>query len=121
MLILLTSALVGGMPGEASGETIQATITSYFCDYIPGYFKGDGGGYCGPMASGYLPFEGAAACGSYYALYTWVWIYDLQKWVICLDRGYLGATQIDVFYQTNKDMELSGVLAVGVSAVEVQE
>ena len=108
------------MPGEASGETIRATTTGYYCLFLPGYFRGDGGGYCGKMASGYLPFEGAAACGSYYPLYAWIWIYDLQRWVICLDRGNIGETQIDVFYQTNKELEESGVLAVGVSDVEVR-
>lgn len=93
-------------------ETNPATgdlspITGYYCDQIPGYPVGDGGGYCGPTASGELPGPGIAACGEKWPLGTKLKVEGFGE-VVCLDRGRLAQNQVDIFFPTNKDLAESG-------------
>lgn len=95
-------------------------ITGYYCEQIPGYPVGDGGGYCGPTASGQLPRLGTAACGEKWPLGTRVRITGYGE-VTCLDRGYLGWNQVDVFFPTNRDLAESNLPSEAVVEVVGQE
>lgn len=93
----------------ADSSWIEAPITGYYCQYVPGYTYGDGGGYCGTTASGIVvgTYANMAACG-------WGWnlgdVIEIDGYgrVICYDTGHLGRYQIDLFFYTNAQMDLSG-------------
>lgn len=89
---------------QISGELSQ--ITGYYCEQIPGFPVGDGGGYCGTTASGELAQLGTAACGEKWPLGTKLNIEGFGQ-VTCLDRGYLGWDQVDIFFPTNRDLAQS--------------
>lgn len=97
-------------PSTPSGKTVIAPITGYYCEQIPGYPVGDGGGWCGITASGAQVAPGMAACG-----YNWNMgdVLHIQGHgnVVCTDRGHLNPNQVDVFYQNNAG--LYGDLANG--------
>ena len=88
-------------PNVGEGEIVP--ITGYYCQQVPGYYIGDGGGYCGNTASGEPVRPGVAACGRKWPLGTKLFIEGYGQ-VVCLDRGHLGQNQIDVFFPTNKDL-----------------
>ena len=91
-----------------SGGSISGRVTGYYCSQIEGYTVGDGGGYCGNMASGVKVFAGAAACGYHWATGQRLNV-DGYGEVTCLDRGNLEFTQVDIFFATNKAFDESGV------------
>ena len=68
-----------------------ARVTFYACI---------GNGFCGNMASGAPVFEGAAACSSNLPFGTRFVITDdpSQRIFVCLDRGALAATWVDVWF-----------------------
>ena len=110
-LILLVASL---WPAGADAGQTDVLLTAYFCEYVPGYYTGDGGGYCGATTSGLLPFPGAAACGDAFPLWTWLWLPELERWAVCVDRGGgLGPYSVDLWFATNRAMQESGVLGVG--------
>ena len=90
-----------------TGEVKLSRITGYYCEQVPGYPVGDGGGYCGNTASGEPVRSGIAACGEKWPPGTRLLI---EGWgeIECLDLGYLGYDQVDIFYPTNKDLAESG-------------
>ena len=112
-LILLATAVWPARAAQAQGVWQTVRTTAYYCEYVPGYYAGDYGGYCGTTASGLLPFEGAAACGAAFSLWTWLWLPELDRWAVCVDRGYLAPEQVDLWYATNRAMQESGVLGIG--------
>lgn len=88
-------------------ETGLSRITGYYCKQIPGYFIGDGGGFCGNTASGKPVRLGVAACGNKWALGTKLHVEGYGT-VECQDRGHLADSQVDIWFSTNKDMAESG-------------
>lgn len=91
-----------GEPVEAKpapgAEGVVAPITFYSC-------QGPRGGFCGAMSSGKTVYEGAAACGSAYALGERVSIAGdpTERGYVCEDRGRLAPTQVDVFWYREED------------------
>lgn len=73
-----------------------ARVTFYACI---------GNGFCGNMASGAPVFEGAAACSSNLPFGTRFVITDdpSQRIFVCLDRGALAATWVDVWFYDAAD------------------
>ena len=88
----------------ASEPEVEVFVTAYYCEQVAGWPLGDGGGYCGSMANGETVHSGAAACGSSWELGTVLDISGGVGRVTCKDRGYLGASQVDVFLRTNADV-----------------
>jgi len=82
-------------------------ITGYYCQYVPGFPRGDGGGYCNITASGKVPQRGMAACGPKYPLGTAVNIQGYGT-VVCEDRGHLAYNQVDIFFPTNAELYTAG-------------
>lgn len=91
-----------------SGNSVVGRVTGYYCSQIEGYPVWDGGGYCGNMASGSTVFSGAAACGYYWTLGQRIEVEGFGE-VVCMDRGHLEHTQIDIFFPTNRDLYESGI------------
>lgn len=89
-----------------SNESSLSPITGYYCQYIPGYFRGDGGGYCNLTAMGIQVAPGMAACGSNYPLGVYIDIESFGRY-LCADRGLLSPNQIDIFFETNEQLEKS--------------
>ena len=89
-----------------SNESILSHITGYYCQYIPGHLRGDGGGYCGLTAMGIQVEPGMAACGSNYPLGVYIEVERLGRF-LCADRGLLSPNQIDIFFETNEQLEKS--------------
>lgn len=89
-----------GLTGASDGAAVerQAPITFYSC-------LGPRGGFCGVMSSGNKVYEGAAACGSAYALGDRVSIVGdpTGRVYVCEDRGRLAPTQVDVFWHRQED------------------
>ena len=89
-----------GQTGTPDGAVVerQARITFYSC-------LGPRGGFCGAMSSGKTVYEGAAACGSAYALSERVSIAGdpTGRVYVCEDRGWLTSTQVDVFWYREED------------------
>lgn len=97
-----------------SGSIVTVNVTGYYCLYLEGYYAGDYGGYCGATTSGLLPFPGAAACGDAFPLWTWLWLPEIERWAVCVDRGGgLGPYSVDLWFATNRAMQESGALGVG--------
>jgi len=96
--VALTAA--SGKTGAGDGAAVQrrAPITFYSC-------LGPRGGFCGRMSSGNVVYEGAAACGSAYALGERVSIVGdpTGRAYVCEDRGRLAPTQLDVFWHREED------------------
>lgn len=90
----------------ANAEATLSRITGYYCQQVPGFYIGDGGGYCGISASGKTLTPGAAACGSKWSLGTNLLIEGYGR-VECIDRGYLAWDQVDIWFPTNADMATS--------------
>jgi hypothetical protein len=83
-------------PPAQAGTKLPSTVTFYACV---------GNGFCGTMASGLAPFEGAAACSGNLAFGT-KFIIDSdpsQRVFQCLDRGALAATWVDVWFYDAAD------------------
>ena len=93
-------AAASGKTGAPDGAAVerQAPITFYSC-------LGPRGGFCGRMSSGKTVYEGAAACGSAYALGERVSIVGdpTGRVYVCEDRGWLAPTQVDVFWYREED------------------
>ncbi len=94
-----------GVPDEAAPRRAgwgpverQTPITFYSC-------LGPRGGFCGAMSSGNVVYEGAAACGSAYALGDRVSIVGdpTGRVYVCEDRGWLAPTQVDVFWYREEE------------------
>lgn len=90
-------------PEKNLGVGVEAKITGYYCADNGGYY-GDGGGFCGQMASGRVVYDGAAACGYYWDLGQDIYIDSLDRTLKCEDRGNLDYTQIDVFSYYNSGL-----------------
>jgi hypothetical protein len=106
---------MNGASGLAVGTVLSAHITIYGC-------VGPGGGFCNYMASGGVPFEGAAACSSNLPFGTRVKIHGDPTGRIyeCLDRGALPATWIDVFfYNTSDGMAWQSALGSTSTTIEI--
>lgn len=89
-----------------SNEDNLSPITGYYCQYIPGHIRGDGGGYCGLTAMGIQVEPGIAACGANFPLGVYIEIEGFGRF-LCADRGYLSPNQIDIFFETNEQLEKS--------------
>ncbi len=87
---------------------VQGRVTGYYCRQVSGYPTGDGGGYCGNMASGKIAYVGAAACGAKWQLGQKLEIAGYGI-VICEDRGHLEYTQVDIFFETNQALYTSTI------------
>lgn len=87
--------------GQSSGETSR--ITGYYCHQVEGFPLWDGGGYCGNMSSGRPVYVGAAACGAKWQLGTRLNI-EGYGIVVCEDRGHLGFSQVDIFFESNQTL-----------------
>lgn len=81
-------------------------ITGYYCQQIPGYPVGDGGGYCGITRLGVSVSLGIAACGSNFQLSSEIEVEGVGK-LLCDDTGILAEDQVDIYYPTNQDLALS--------------
>jgi hypothetical protein len=83
--------------GYGAGTSRRSRITIYGC-------TGPGGGFCGHMSNGETAYEGAAACSSDLALGTRLTIDGdpTGRTYVCLDRGMLAATWIDVFFHDTR-------------------
>ena len=83
--------------GGAAGKG-AAPITFYAC-------VGPNGGFCDEMRSGEIVYEGAAACGSAYALGELVRIAGdpTGRTYVCEDTGLLAPWQLDVFWYNESD------------------
>lgn len=103
--VLQIAAAPSASTQPADGEVSR--ITGYYCQQVPGYYIGDGGGFCGRTASGEIVRPGVAACGYKWKLGTELHIEGYGE-VVCLDRGHLAWNQVDVFFPTNKDLVESG-------------
>ena len=84
--------------GDGGVVERRVPITFYSC-------QGPNGGFCGAMSSGNMVYEGAAACGSAYALGERVSIVGdpTGRVYVCEDRGWLAPTQVDVFWYREED------------------
>jgi hypothetical protein len=80
----------------AAGVSMPSTVTFYACV---------GNGFCGNMASGIAPFEGAAACSSNIPFGTKFYIANdpSQRTFVCLDRGALAPNWVDVWFYDAAD------------------
>ena len=74
----------------------NARVTFYACV---------GNGFCGNMASGQAPFHGAAACSYNLPFGTKFVIANdpLQRVFVCLDRGALAPTWVDIWFYDAAD------------------
>ena len=97
-----------------TGGGISAFITGYYCEYDSGY-RGDGGGFCGHMASGKTVYDGAAACGSNFMHGSTYYIEGYGK-IVCEDTGQLASNQIDIW-----TMYSSGLSRIPRNAIARQE
>lgn len=90
-----------------SNDDNLSPITGYYCRYIPGYIIGDWGGYCGLTKMG-IPVEpGIAACGIEYPLGSYIEVEGFGR-LFCADRGgELSPSQVDIFFETNEQLEKS--------------
>jgi hypothetical protein len=90
---LRTSQVAGSWraPALAGGTVLHATVTFYACV---------GNGFCGNMSSGQQVFEGAAACSSDLPFGTRFIVNNdpQQRVFVCLDRGALSSTWVDVWF-----------------------
>ena len=80
----------------AGGTRIPSRVTFYACV---------GNGFCGNMASGMPPFPGAAACSYNLSFGTRFVIASdpSQQVFVCLDRGALPATSVDIWFYDAAD------------------
>ena len=86
------SAVEAGPEPLLPGQVVRdVRITFYACI---------GDGFCGTMAGGKEPYEGAAACSYDLPLGTRLRIVNdpTERIYTCEDRGYLTPTWIDVFF-----------------------
>jgi hypothetical protein len=82
-----------------------ATITGYYCQRIVGYPGYDFGGYCNTPAYGGNTISGiTAACGRNWEPYSKLQIEGYPHIVFCNDKGNLAPNQIDIFFQTDKEL-----------------
>jgi hypothetical protein len=83
-------------PLVAGTRVPGARVTFYACL---------GNGFCGNMASGQAPFHGAAACSYNLPFGTkFVIVNDpLQRVFVCLDRGALAPTWVDIWFYDAAD------------------
>ncbi len=106
---LIAELAASGHKGRPRGKAVDAApalgmgpilapITFYSCE-------GPNGGYCGVMSSGKVVYEGAAACGSSYALGERVRIAGdpTERAYVCEDHGWLAPNQVDVFWYSEED------------------
>lgn len=82
-----------------------AHITAYYCQRIVGYRGYDSGGFCGSPAYGGETISGrTAACGSNWKPHDILLIEGFASPIECNDAGNLAANQIDIFFQTDKEL-----------------
>jgi hypothetical protein len=91
-----SGAVWQGTSLPAGTRIANARVTFYACI---------GNGFCGNMASGAPVFEGAAACSSNLPFGTRFVITNdpSQRTFVCLDRGALAATWVDVWFYDAAD------------------
>lgn len=89
-------------PAPVRDRIDGAVLTFYVCRGAP---PGLEDGFCGTMAGGATVYEGAAACGYALQLGTRFRIEDdpTGRVYVCEDRGWLAATQADVFWWEYSD------------------
>lgn len=96
----LVEAAVPVVGGSSLGPPVRTLVTWFYCRYDGGY-RGDGGNYCGVMASGKRVYDGAAACGYVWPLGTVLEIEGYGR-VVCEDRGSaVRGHHIDIFMWTS--------------------
>lgn len=95
-------------PAPSGGGSQVGLITGYYCEYVPGYPRGDGGGFCGTTRSGAPVAEGTAACGSNWPIGTTLRIEGYGT-VVCTDTGNLSNNQVDIFFRTNERLHNAGI------------
>jgi hypothetical protein len=96
-LRVTASRAVWQAPSLVAGTRIPAaTVTFYACI---------GNGFCGNMASGLAPFDGAAACSVDLPFGTRFVIANdpAGRVFVCLDRGALAPTWVDVWFYDAAD------------------
>lgn len=76
---------------QGSLERLWVALTFYNC-------YGQGGGFCGAMASGNVVYEGAAACGSAIPRGTQFTVEGDNTIRTCEDTGRGGAYWVDIFF-----------------------
>ena len=106
---------LNGASGLSAGSILRARITVYGC-------TGPGGGFCGNMATGIPVFEGAAACSPDLPFGTKLRIIGDPTGRVyeCLDRGALGATWVDVFFNnTSEGIRWAGLLGGTRADIEI--
>ena len=90
---LRTSEVAGiwRAPALTAGSVRYATVTFYACI---------GNGFCGNMSSGQPVFEGAAACSADLPFGTRFIVNNdpQQRVFVCLDRGALSSTWVDIWF-----------------------
>lgn len=91
-----TSRPVWQAPPIVAGTRLGATVTFYACI---------GNGFCDIMASGAPPFDGAAACSSDLSFGTKFVVENdpLRRVFVCLDRGALAPTWVDIWFYDAAD------------------
>ncbi len=104
-----TPEMVQPVSAASVGESqVQGKVTGYYCRQVSGFPIWDGGGYCGNMSSGQAVYVGAAACGAKWQLGQKLEISGYGI-VVCEDRGHLEFTQVDIFFETNESLYMSGI------------
>ena len=93
-------------PPPASVDQRLASITYYYCSQgsIPASI-GDGGGWCGAMASGQVVYEGAAACAAQYMGQQFKILGDPNGRIYtCADTGSaVTGEHRDIFFHNSDD------------------
>jgi hypothetical protein len=95
------AALRSAVAGISTGPAWQGSLASG--TRIPGaritFYACIGSGFCGSMANGQQVFAGAAACSSNMPFGTkFVIAADPSRVFVCLDRGALSPTWVDVWF-----------------------
>jgi hypothetical protein len=100
-----------------------ATISYYYCEQGSNSAAiGDGGGFCGAMASGQIVYEGAAACAPGYMGQRFTIIGDPSgRTYTCADTGSaVSGEHRDIFFQNSDDAWVWWVaMGTNVATIEI--
>ena len=106
--VVVSTATEAQVVAASVSSQAQGKVTGYYCRQVQGYPIGDGGGYCGNMASGKVVYIGAAACGAKWQLGQKLEITGYGT-VVCEDRGHLEFSQVDIYFETNQALYTSSI------------